>query len=117
DTVHVVEWDHHLQTAGLDLQQVELLDRGTDCPAADLLDDAHPMVRVNDLVADAKAVVIHEGRAPLPSGTLRSYERNGLDNGQSIRPFPRMGQRTRVPARGRCRRRGTFAACDGRLPG
>src|SRR5271166_1588030 len=59
----VVEWHHDLQAAGFDLEQVELLDLGADCPAADLFDDTYPMVRVDDFVSDTKGKVVHEGRA------------------------------------------------------
>ena len=36
---------------------------GADRSTADLLNYAHPVIRVNDLVADTKTLVIHEGRS------------------------------------------------------
>ena len=57
DAPHVVEWNHDLKTAGGYFQKVELLDRGTDRPAADLFDDADAVVRINDLVADVEIQV------------------------------------------------------------
>src|SRR5581483_11950214 len=46
---NVVKWNHHLEAAGLNLQQVELFDAGAHGPAADLLDGSYAMVGVNDL--------------------------------------------------------------------
>ena len=42
------------QAAGLDSEQIELLNRGTDGTAADLLDDPNSMVGIYDFVADAE---------------------------------------------------------------
>jgi hypothetical protein len=56
-----VEGDLDLEAAGLDSEEVELLDSGTDRPAADLFNDSHAMVGVNNFVADLKAqLTIHE---------------------------------------------------------
>src|SRR5207248_7578212 len=68
----IVKRDHHLETAGLNLQQVELLDARADGPAADLLDDSYAMVGVNDFIAYVEIAVAgdHEGH---PKGADRKY--------------------------------------------
>src|SRR5581483_3813709 len=60
---NVVKWNHHLEAAGLNLQQVELFDAGTHGPAADLLDGSYAMVGVNDFIAYVENTVAgnHEG--------------------------------------------------------
>jgi hypothetical protein len=47
-------WNHYLQAARLDLEEVEPLYVHTDGLAADLLNNAHPMVRVNNLVTNVE---------------------------------------------------------------
>jgi hypothetical protein len=59
-----VERDHHLQAAGLDFEQVELLDRGADGPAADLFDDSYAVVWVNNFVADVETVATNHEETP-----------------------------------------------------
>jgi hypothetical protein len=60
-----MEGNHHLQATGSNLKEIEPFDGGAGRPAADLFDDADPMVRVNDLVADVEnVVVIHGGPSP-----------------------------------------------------
>jgi hypothetical protein len=49
-----VSGHHHLQAAGFDFQEVESFDLCADRPAADLLDYAHSVVWVDDLVSDAE---------------------------------------------------------------
>ena len=52
-----------------------MFDLRADRPAADLLDYAYPVVRVDDLVSDAKAEVVHEGRAaPQRQDEFKAYE-------------------------------------------
>ena len=72
--VHIVEGHHDFQAAGFDFEKVESFDLGADRAAADLLDYAHPMVRVNDLVSDAEALVIHEGRSTAAQSWVWGYE-------------------------------------------
>jgi hypothetical protein len=54
DAADVVAGDHDLETAGLDVEEIELFHRGADGAAADLFDDTHPVVGVDDLVADVE---------------------------------------------------------------
>ncbi len=61
--VYVLEGDHDLEIAGLDLKQIELFDAQAHRSTADLFDDPDPMVRVYDLVTylEAQAETAHEG--------------------------------------------------------
>src|SRR5205807_158300 len=54
---HVVAGHHDLEAAGLDVEEIELFDGGADGAAADLFDNAHPVVGIDDLVADVKIQV------------------------------------------------------------
>ena len=45
---------HHPEAAGFDIQKVEPLDRCTNHPTADLLDDSDAMIGINDLIADVE---------------------------------------------------------------
>src|SRR5262249_896857 len=77
NAVHIVERHHYLEAAGFDFEEVEPLDLGADRATADLLDYAHPMVGINDFVANTKTVVvIHKGRNCVPVGAIRSYGEN-----------------------------------------
>jgi len=60
-----MERDHYLEAAGLDFQEVELLDVGSDGAAADLLDYAYSMIWVHHLVAYVEVTVAtdHAGRS------------------------------------------------------
>jgi hypothetical protein len=49
-----VKRHHDFEAAGFNFQKVELFDRRTEGPAADLLDDADAMVGVNDFVTDVE---------------------------------------------------------------
>ena len=69
---HAVKGNHHTQAAGFDLEPVALLHRGPNGPAADLLNDSHPMVRVDHFVADDETKnIIHA------ESTASSRERRG----------------------------------------
>jgi hypothetical protein len=50
-----VERDHHFEAAGLDAKEVKTFDRGSHGAATDLLDNAHAMVRVDNLVTYLKS--------------------------------------------------------------
>ena len=54
DAAHVVAGHHHLKAAGFDVEQIELFHRGADGAAADLLDNADPVVGIDDLVANVE---------------------------------------------------------------
>src|SRR6266853_6011773 len=54
---HAVAGHHHLQTAGLDMEEVELLHRGADGTAADLFDNTYAMIGIDDFVANVEIQV------------------------------------------------------------
>jgi len=54
---HIVAGHHHFEAAGFYIEQVKLFDGGADGPAADLLDNPHPVVGIDDLVADVNILV------------------------------------------------------------
>ena len=54
DTARVLAGHHHLEAAGLNVQEVEPLNRRTHGPAADLLDHADAVVRVDDFITNVK---------------------------------------------------------------
>jgi hypothetical protein len=66
-----MERDHHFEAAGLNFQEVELLDVGSDGAAADLLDYAYSMIWIDHLVAYVEVTVAtdHAGR----SGQTRNF--------------------------------------------
>ncbi len=64
----VLKRDHDLQTTGLNLEEVEPLDRFTNGPAADLLDNPNAMVRVNDFVTYVESEVTMHWAAPAGAG-------------------------------------------------
>src|SRR5208337_3107605 len=71
DAVDVGERHHHFQAAGCDLQQVELFDRGSHGPAADLFNNADAVVGVYDLLTNLEnAVAAHGGPSPEGRDTL-----------------------------------------------
>src|SRR3981189_3978174 len=58
-----MEWHHHLEAAGLNLEGIELLDRKPDRSAADLLNNTDTVIRINHPIADVEnAVAIHGGK-------------------------------------------------------
>lgn len=60
---HVVAGHHNLQAAGFDIKKIELLNGRPDRTAADLFDNPHPVVGIDDLIADVKIQVrtTHKG--------------------------------------------------------
>src|SRR5579863_9597747 len=62
--------DHHLEAAGLDVQKVELFDRRTYRPAADLFNDTDTVVGIDDLVADVEIHIrtAHSGHPKIGEG-------------------------------------------------
>src|SRR5437868_10150459 len=65
NAIDVVEGNHDLQTAGLDLKQVKLLDGGADRPTADLLDHAYTVVGVHNFIADVETVATNHEETPV----------------------------------------------------
>ena len=73
---------HHFQAAGLNLQQVELLDRLADGPAADLFDNSDPVIGVNDLVAYVEiAIRTQHAEPPTAAGDQRNNTDSVYRNG------------------------------------
>src|SRR5690348_3080693 len=62
--VDVAERHHHLETTGLNLEQVELLHGGTDGPAADLLDNTYAVIGVDNLITDVEGFTDHHEGHP-----------------------------------------------------
>src|SRR5215472_8056122 len=54
DTPGVMARYHDLQAAGLDVQEVEPLDRSTDSPAPDLFNHTYTMVGVDDFITNVE---------------------------------------------------------------
>jgi hypothetical protein len=61
---HVVTGNHYLKAAGFDVQEIELFDRSADRAAADLFDNTHTVVGIDDLVADVKIQITVHKKAP-----------------------------------------------------
>ncbi len=57
DRVHIVKWHHHLEAAGLNGEQVKLLDVLPNGATANLLYNSNAMVGVNDFIADTETAV------------------------------------------------------------
>src|ERR1700728_5281784 len=53
----VLTGHHYLEAAGFDMEKVELLNRGTDGAAADLFNNPHPMIGIDNLVAEMEIYV------------------------------------------------------------
>lgn len=53
-TAYVIARHHYLEAAGFDIEQIELLDRRPDRPAANLFDHAYPVVWIDHLIADVE---------------------------------------------------------------
>jgi hypothetical protein len=67
--------NHNLEATGLDLQEIELLDSSSNCPAADLFDDSYAVVGVNHLVAYVEMTVTTD-HAGTPTSRRKSEELN-----------------------------------------
>jgi hypothetical protein len=63
-----VEWHHHLEAAGLNLQKIKLLDREPDRSAADLLNNTDTVIGINYPVTDVENTVAIHGGKPRPRG-------------------------------------------------
>ena len=61
---HVIARHHYLQAACLNVEKIELLHGGANGSAADLLDNANAMVRVDDLIADVEVQITVHKRYP-----------------------------------------------------
>jgi hypothetical protein len=82
-TVHAVEWNHDLQTAVFDSEEIEAFHRGAGCTAADLFNNSYAMVGVNYAVTDietkdgaathARHPVRKVNEAEFPSSTRIPY--------------------------------------------
>ena len=51
---YIVERNFHLQAAGGDFKEIELVDVQADGPAADLFNNAYAMIGIDYFVADTK---------------------------------------------------------------
>jgi hypothetical protein len=61
---NVVTRHHYLEATGLDVEEIELFYRGADRAAADLLDNTHAMIGIDDLVADVEVQITVHKKAP-----------------------------------------------------
>src|SRR5579863_3738744 len=83
DAANVVARHHHLETAGLNVEEVELFHRSANRTAADLFDNADPVVGIDDLVANVEIQVrtVHK-KAP--------GQEKGLSEGNVYRSINRV---------------------------
>jgi hypothetical protein len=88
---YIAAWNHYLQAAGFNVEQVELFHGSADRPAADLLDNPDSMVWINDFIADVEIQICNTHK-----GTQEGEVETGKSLVTTIYRVSRIGTKSKV---------------------